>query len=1041
MPTSDYDPILLSPDAQEMPETSSLKKAPADDGFWSGYGAELLSHNWAVRMITGHNLNSIDDYATTTDYNPIDKAIENGIQDPRYLKLFEDVDTTAEFNETMKYVKEQQGYDEMLDTHSFGTRLLYGLGNASVDPIWLAGTPLLSAAKGATALSTGLKTAGITAGLAAASEGLLMSTKPEETWGEAGINVAATALVGGLLGSGVHLLANRVGVEKDVASLLKGESKGIDTTPNGLSISAAEVPKLTPEDFKLHNEKAVKFGWFGFRPPPAVDIMLGPTKGPKEVIANLTDIPLSTEGTRAGKSIGQSAFTNIQLHEARQTRFEIKVEELYREHKSEARGAGQKPLTREEFYKEVSYAKRRLNEDDIGRNPQARKAAELYHDMVQTPGDKAALEVGALDQKFKKSIDEDPGHLHRMYDQELIVKDTKGWKDAIDADVRAKLDTHISKLESRLKELESEKLSKADESKMIKRGEEIEEIKRQLRFVETPEEYAAHLEEIKQHITDSVLKLGKEGQSMFKIEPVARGPMKDRTLSIDDKVVEKYLVNDIMKIGRHYTRNAAAEIELRRSFPESDGRFENIYGKLLEEHNQYMETIKGDKARLNADKDFRRRMASLQNIWEQVRGTDQYVRGDRLWARIANNLKAFQYLDRMALFAARNIPDLGQIVFNHGLGKALKYPISKLNMSAIQKAVNKMSIEDARAAYMGVNGLRSHYMMSMAQVMEPSAKNTLYERMTHVATQKFSKMTGINWFTDMEQTLNSLMTSDRIYRNVKKESLNANELEWMGGLGLGERERMLIREQITKYGVEEEGITAARTDFWDNEAAKRAFLGAMNRDSRRAFSQGAPGSLPGWMESPGGSLLMQFTKFIFNSHQNLMVASINRGDRHVLEGFTTMIALGMMTSVLIDKIKGKEITTDPKQLFYDGIEMSAIGALPLLVNDKILEPFNLGLSRAIGVRPSYKVKTGAEGVAGMFGPTAGTLGTVFNLGKSLTRDLDPGEKRLTESSLRQASGLIPLHNYYVIGNLVDRAIENIAKSNGLKRSKKQGAVK
>lgn len=65
---------------------------------------------------------------------------------------------------------------------------------------------------------------------------------------------------------------------------------------------------------------------------------------------------------------------------------------------------------------------------------------------------------------------------------------------------------------------------------------------------------------------------GDVGQSNFatKITVAKAGPLQERTLDIPDSLIEKYLVNDPMKVAAAYVRDLAPQVEMARKFGDVD---------------------------------------------------------------------------------------------------------------------------------------------------------------------------------------------------------------------------------------------------------------------------------------------------------------------------------------------------------------------------------------------------------------------------------------------------------------------------------------
>lgn len=460
---------------------------------------------------------------------------------------------------------------------------------------------------------------------------------------------------------------------------------------------------------------------------------------------------------------------------------------------------------------------------------------------------------------------------------------------------------------------------------------------------------AAYLDEMVEDIYAKVTGRIYDGDLPADIVVTKRGPLKERTFNIPDDLVEKFLDSDAEYIGRRYARIMAADIELTERFgsPDMKGALDGVreeylrLRKVLEvnkalkapERAKQMEAL---NAREKAD------IRDLEGVRDLLRGHYRPEIQHTTWARIGRAANTFNYMRALGGVLVASLTDAVRPAMVHGLTAYMRDGIAPMirNMKAV-----KMSHQEAKQAGAISERWLASRLATMAEITDPYAMNSPFERFLENAATGFTKMTGLLHWNDFQKGIASVMTQNRILQNAEIaasngfDALPASEKAYMGFLGIGQGKAEDLGKLFAAHGETLDGVRVANTNLWGEEGApaalRRAYRAAINKDVDSIIVTKGAGDVPLFSNTPLGRSILQFKSFAIASNQRVLIRGLQEDKTRFVGGMVGMATIGMFIYMLKQLESGREISDNPGTWISEGLDRSGIFSVAFEINNAI----------------------------------------------------------------------------------------------------------
>jgi hypothetical protein len=610
---------------------------------------------------------------------------------------------------------------------------------------------------------------------------------------------------------------------------------------------------------------------------------------------------------------------------------------------------------------------------------------------------KAAIEAKLLPEDV--AVKGDISHLFRMYNKERIIAQ----RDRFSAILN---DYFIQKRNEAAKIAETPLTKKAE-------GQAVDPKAAAARA--KAEEFGRLSDgELRGVVDDTINSILGHADSRVPYDIVAgpRGPLKERLLNIESAKIQDFLNTDVEEVLRAQVRTMSADVEIARKFGSVD--MAEQFRKINDEADAKIAGATSDKARQRLEASRKAALRDLAGIRDRLRGTYALPSNpDSLVLRAGRIARNVNYLRLLGGMTVSAIPDLGKVVFSHGLTSAFRdgfLPMVR-NFKAFRLAAQE--VKDAGTALDMVLDSRA---MAMADITDDFGRHSAFERGLSSLTTRFGVVSLMApWNATLKQ-FTGLVTMTNILRSAERVAAGkgtARDIRNLASSGIDADLAERIAKQFGTHGDNQDGILLAKAGDWTDNGAREAFRAAVVREVDRAIV--SPGQdKPLWMSTELGKAVGQFKAFGISSMQKTMLAGLQQRDAATLNGVLLSLGLGAMTYWAKMATTGHDTSDDPAQWAVEALDKSGLVGWLMDANN-IAEKATRGRVGFSALTGKPVSRYASRNVTGAFlGPSADAVADIFQVSGSIFA----GDT--TQADVHKLRKLLPANNLFYIRSLFDR---------------------
>ena len=941
-------------------------------------------------------------------FNPYDYFTAEEKRNEKFISHAAYADNEDEINAVRAQFQQETNDRETIQKAGFmGAAVGLPIMIADLTMIPIGGAVAGTYKAGNSLLKAGMITGSVAGAEAALTEAALHKNQMTRELGESAINVGASMLLGGALGSSFKALArqtpeqlDQVRYSTDVEPKL-AEGKDTVLSPEllpGEDLSASAMEELG--DVKISG-KAARILAKAFAWDPLTQGLLSASRSMRKATASLFENPYAVDGGVTNAVESEATLSRGLLANALE-----KHNKLYRQYKN---GGGK--LRPYEFNQTVSRA---LRNGDVSDIPEAAQSAKAFRHELYEPIKKNAIEVGLLPEDVDVSTA--VSYLNRRWNKDAInanlpqfISKVSDWLKSEDIRFRAQADAFRS-FEGPMSKAQREAGEKALRMDETKKADPRYDSETGLADDDYYQDIADRISQriSVNHSLPYDWKIG-EGSTGGKVSGVEKaGVFKERVFNIPDNLVEEFLENDIEMLANSYARSTAIDIEMMRRYQTTS--LDGFKTEIANDYTALQVKAKNEAERIKLGKKSKRDQDRLQAMYDRIRGVYNIPDPDNPWVRAGRVARNLNYMRFMGGVVASSIPDVARIFMAEGFGRTFSKGLVPLvsNLRAF-----KMSAKEARQYGVGAELLLQGRSKLISDVDDYVTPATRFERGVQSMTDKFGRINLMDYWTTSVKQLHAVTMQNSIIDDLLKGVIDPR----LKRLGITDTDATLMMEQLKKHADKGEGLWLSNARNWDDPALERKWGAMIAKESRRVIVE--PGQeRPLFMSSELGKTIGQFKSFMFSSTQRMTIATLQGQDRNAVGGVLTLISLGMMTYAFKQWNANRELSDDPAAWLAEGIDRSgALGSI-MEINNTVEKLSNNG----IGLRPLLGIEAAASRFISrsmsenILGPTFGSLlDTTLRVSNA---GLTPGD--WTDADTRAIRRLIPYQNLFFIRQGLDR---------------------
>lgn len=621
-------------------------------------------------------------------------------------------------------------------------------------------------------------------------------------------------------------------------------------------------------------------------------------------------------------------------------------------------------------------------------------------------------------------------------DRDFLLRDIEGDLDGIDVKVRKQDETRLAEYQyydtirsaikgkkitkENIEDIKNSVVKLIDGSnqrrvKSVKK--KMEALERQRQQIEEEYDiygdYRNYADDLADQVFDNVTKINNPNEG-FDFKLAETGPLKGRTLTIEDEKLGRYLVKDAIEVMESYTRRMAPQVMLAKQF--GSVRLDDILAPLKKEFSDIIDEAKTGKERKAARELYDTHVQDIKMLYEMQRGVGNWgLTGKGPWQTIGRNLLMFNTMRMLGGVAIASLPDAAKLIGingNRAIWKKGVKPFVK-NITANRAEFKKFSKEMARVG-IGTERVTNSRLASFADIGGAYRHRGMFENLMNNATKKFINITGLNHLNDTLQLIGSYSIVGRIYDNIDVikagGKLDKKEVEFLSFSGLSVDDLRAISKEKVEIS---DGVHTPLMETWNRDIRDK-FLAAIRKNVDIYIVKKRIGDVPSFANTAFGKLILQFKSFVFASQTRTFMNALQRGDGAQLAMVNAMIAFGALSYIAREYSKGKDPDFSTNNLIMQGIDRSGLLHVISEVNNISHKVAGPSIQRMLGLPGAgrYQSRSVAES---FLGPS---LGTVANLSEALYALNQDGD--MTDAQKNAVMRMVPLNNLFylqMLGNL------------------------
>lgn len=490
--------------------------------------------------------------------------------------------------------------------------------------------------------------------------------------------------------------------------------------------------------------------------------------------------------------------------------------------------------------------------------------------------------------------------------------------------------------------------------------------------------------------------------------------------------------NDIFALQKAYYRQIVPDILLTKKYGDTSGMGYKYVSEaesmtepgLLQvaaEYNMKIGFTQNKAKRLALVKEKNQVLRDLEAAVELLRGTYGLPSNPHHWTSVAmRTMKHYNALTMLTGFAAA-IPDAARVVMTSGIKRGFQTQFELLADSISGGSIYKLGKKEAQSWGEAVDLITNQRAMLFADM--PSDMfgfvNKMESAMGKTSQFNFMYINLMSRWTEMAKSMASVTIGSRIIEDSIKWGKGGLSDKWKTALassGIDEKMASRIAVQFETHGTKLKHNFIAGTSEWTDDAAKKAFGAALNKDINITIVTPGKGDTALWMSTELGSTIAQFKKFAAAASQRILLRGMQERDADFLFGSMLLLGSGMMIDGLYHKYRfNRDYGKLPlSQKLLNAFDRSGLAGIYSDVNKAIetLTDNRFGISPLLGAGKPYGSSTRWK-MGTILGPSGGQIYNIFDI------MYDVAGGKYNHHTAKNVRRLIPWQNVWYLDWLFD----------------------
>ena len=531
-----------------------------------------------------------------------------------------------------------------------------------------------------------------------------------------------------------------------------------------------------------------------------------------------------------------------------------------------------------------------------------------------------------------------------------------------------------------------------------------------------------------------------------------------RSLTIPDKMIEKYLINDSETLLRYHAKQMGTAIEMKQRFGSLDlkeqiAEIEQEYRGLMKRSADEAASPPGDAYKAQFEKaegvpwsalppveDLQKMskgaIEDMQVLRDRLYGTHGAAADPHAWdSRTIRMAKQFANITLLGMSGVSSLGDFVRPLMTEGLDAMYGYGLRTL-MSDARGTILNLARKDMELAGTGMDLMNNVRALQAADTGDVFGSRGRLEHALGQANEWFFVANGLNQLTQWSKRWSSIMIQGRMNAALEDFMQAGNfadrtDLARFASFNIDETMAAKIALQLKIYGKDFGNIKLANLGAWRDETAAELYKSMLNQSINRTVVTPGLGDRANWMSTELGSLVSQYKAWGVANLNRSLVSGLQEGGNQFWYGAAAAVGFAILLNEVRSRLFYDHSSFDrpATAVIADGVDRSSILGWFSDANRAIetLSGNRLGFKPLMGAAHPHSVDI-PQAAGTVLGPAAGQAVRAGSVLNDFIRD-HPTAK--TYSNWRT---LLPGNTLPYLDPVYDRMISDGNFRTGMQRS-------
>ena len=422
-------------------------------------------------------------------------------------------------------------------------------------------------------------------------------------------------------------------------------------------------------------------------------------------------------------------------------------------------------------------------------------------------------------------------------------------------------------------------------------------------------------------------------EALFK-SVASPGSAMARSLTIPDKMIEKYLINDSEVLLRYHARQMGTAIEMKQRFGSLD--LKEQIAEVQHEYRALIQRAKAGEKGLPPVDDLEAMMKGaiddMQVLRDRLYGTHGASADPHNWSsRTIRMAKQFANITLLGMSGVSSLGDFVRPLMTEGLDAMYGYGLRSL-MSDARGTIMNLSRRDLELSGTGMDLMNNVRALQAADTGDVFGSRGRLEHGLNQANNWFFVANGLNQLTQWSKNWASIMIQGRMNRALDEfaatgKTTDPTDMARLASFNIDDVMARRLALQLKIHGVPfDNNLRLANLGKWQDELAAEMYKSMLFQSVNRTVVTPGVGDRATWMSTELGSLVSQYKAWGVGNLIRSLQSGLQEGGNQFWYGAAGAVGFAILLNEVRSRLFYDHSTFDrpATAVIADGVDRSSI---------------------------------------------------------------------------------------------------------------------